>query len=153
MYQSTKFYDHTSGFSCAFRQWRATSHCKYIHGYALAFKFVFETDALDDCNWVVDFGGLHKLREELKHWFDHTTLVAVDDPESNLFKVMHELKLIQMRSMSSVGCEAFARFAYEVAVHFLRYNFPNARVVSCEVSEHGANSAVFHAPVAKVDER
>ena len=32
------------GCPCCFRQWRATSsHCRLIHGYALAFKFVFAT--------------------------------------------------------------------------------------------------------------
>ncbi len=44
IYRSTKMYDHNEGLSCCFRQWRATdSHCRLIHGYALAFKFVFAT--------------------------------------------------------------------------------------------------------------
>lgn len=32
LYQSTKTYGHDRGFSCAFRQWRADSHCRLIHG-------------------------------------------------------------------------------------------------------------------------
>ena len=55
-FKSTKTYGHDLGFSAAFRQWRADSHCKYIHGYALAFRFEFEADELDVRNWVVDFG-------------------------------------------------------------------------------------------------
>lgn len=42
VYRSTKTYGHNAGLSCAFRQWKANSHCKYLHGYALSFKFVFE---------------------------------------------------------------------------------------------------------------
>ena len=33
------------------------SHCRLIHGYALAFKFVFATRELDERNWCFDFGG------------------------------------------------------------------------------------------------
>lgn len=62
-YISTKQYGHELGLSCAFRQWKADSHCKYIHGYALAFKFKFETDTLDSNNWVVDFGNLKELKK------------------------------------------------------------------------------------------
>ncbi|HEX2555077.1 MAG TPA: hypothetical protein VHL98_15360, partial [Microvirga sp.] len=47
IYRSTKVYDHNEGLSCCFRQWRAThSHCRLLHGYALAFKFVFATHEL-----------------------------------------------------------------------------------------------------------
>ena len=48
LYRSTKLYDHNEGLSCCFRQWRAEhSHCQQVHGYALAFRFVFATDRLD----------------------------------------------------------------------------------------------------------
>ena len=46
-YKSTKTHGHAIGLSAAFRQWRADSHCKYLHGYALAVKFVFEAGELD----------------------------------------------------------------------------------------------------------
>ena len=63
IYRSTKTYDHTEGLSCCFRQWRAThSHCRLVHGYALAFKFVFATYELDERNWCFDFGGLKPIR-------------------------------------------------------------------------------------------
>ena len=44
---SGKTYTHSTGHSCAFRQWRADSHCKYVHGYAFRFKVWFEGE-LDD---------------------------------------------------------------------------------------------------------
>ena len=37
MYRSTKTYGNERGLSCAFRQWRADSHCNLIHGYSLGF--------------------------------------------------------------------------------------------------------------------
>ena len=57
VFRSTKTYGHEMGFSCAFRQHRADSHCRLVHGYALAFHFEFEATELDVRNWVVDFGG------------------------------------------------------------------------------------------------
>ena len=59
-YQSTKIIELGS---CAFRQWRADSHCKFIHGYRLVAKFWFECEKLDERNWVVDFGGLKELKQ------------------------------------------------------------------------------------------
>ena len=66
--------------SCAFRQWRATSHCRFIHGYQLKAKIWFSCSSLDDKGWAVDFGGLKDLKAELKSIYDHTTTVAADDP-------------------------------------------------------------------------
>ena len=45
-YFSSKNMD-TRGLSAAFRQWKADSHCKYIHGYALEFEFEFGANELD----------------------------------------------------------------------------------------------------------
>ena len=78
---STKTYGHERGYAVAYRQWRADSHCNLIHGYALSFKFYFETDHLDARNWAMDYGGLKPLKALLEDWFDHTLLVAEDDPQ------------------------------------------------------------------------
>ena len=86
-YYSTKTYDHNEGLSCAFRQWKAThSHCRWIHGYALAVKFTFGAHKLDDRNWVQDFGGLKDIKQWLKQMFDHTLCISEDDPELDKFK-------------------------------------------------------------------
>ena len=34
-FQVIKTFGAERGFSCAFRQWKADSDCKYIHGYSL----------------------------------------------------------------------------------------------------------------------
>ena len=41
--------------STAFRQWKADSHCKLIHGYRLQCKLWFTAEELDDKNWIYDF--------------------------------------------------------------------------------------------------
>src|SRR5882672_2561450 len=77
-YVSTKTYKNLG--STSYRQWRADSHCRRIHGYSLSFHFEFGSNDLDVRNWVVDFGGLKPLKDLLEDWFDHTLLVAIDDP-------------------------------------------------------------------------
>lgn len=143
-YFSTKTYTHETGLTTTFRQHRATSHCRFLHGYALQVKFVFFANSLDDNGWVVDFGGLKGLKAFLAYWFDHTTVVAADDPNLSDFNQLANIGLIQLRVMPSVGCEAFAAFIFEEAEKWMTSEglSPRCRLVSVEVSEHGANSAI-----------
>ena len=73
-YYSTKTYGPNIGLSAVFRQPLAHSHCKFLHGYSLQFKFIFSCSELDERNWVVDFGGLKPLKKWLKE-FCKPTLV------------------------------------------------------------------------------
>ena len=103
-----------NGYSTAFRQWRAShSHCKFIHGYALKFKITF-SGKLDDKNWVCDFGSFKRngIKEHMNYMFDHTTIVAKDDPELAFFKIMDKKGLIQLRILDHVGCEKFAEYVF-----------------------------------------
>lgn len=144
-YASTKTYGANLGLSCAFRQHRADSHCNKLHGYALEFKFVFGADKLDYRNWVVDFGGLKALKQALQDWFDHKTIVAQDDPLLPEIMELGKKGLLEWVLMKNVGCEAFAEFAYGLAVEAITPMNKDKRikVLSCEVREHGANSAIY----------
>jgi len=144
-FRSTKTYGHELGLSAAFRQWRAESHCRLIHGYALAVKFVFESDDLDVRNWVVDFGSLKSLKQMLQDTFDHTTIIAEDDPHLEYFRQGHQLGVLNLVVLPAVGCEKYAQFIYECTQVWLKDNgyAPRCRVVSVEVAEHGANSAIY----------
>ena len=144
-YRSTKTFGHELGLSTAFRQWRADSHCRYIHGYALAFRFEFESDELDARNWVVDFGGLKNLRGLLEDTFDHKLLVAQDDPDIEWFREAHRRGIADVVEIQAGGCEKFAELVYECTEQWLRdAGFaPRCRLVSVEVREHGANSAIY----------
>ncbi len=107
-YVSTKRYDHDRGYSIAYRQWRADSHCRFIHGYSLAFDLEFESENVDVRNWVVDFGSLRTFKDFLDEYFDHTLLVSSDDPELEFFLDLDKRGLAQVREVEKTGCEGLA---------------------------------------------
>jgi 6-pyruvoyltetrahydropterin/6-carboxytetrahydropterin synthase len=140
-----KTYGHDEGLSCCFRQWQAThSHCRFLHGYALAFRFTFVTATLDDRGWCVDFGGLKPLRAWLHDMFDHTLIAAADDPELPAWEGLAAAGLVQLRVLPAVGCEAFARQAHAWATRFLNAETAGrVRAERVEVSEHDGNTAAY----------
>lgn len=145
VFRCTKTYDHTEGLSCCFRQWRAAhSHCRFLHGYALAFRFVFATHQLDENNWCFDFGGMKPIKDWLKTMFDHTLLIAQDDPELARFEALAADGLGDVRVLAAVGCEAVAKHVHEYVSDYLR-DATASRVwlESVEVKEHGGNSAIY----------
>lgn len=144
MHYSTKTYGHDRGFSCCFRQWKASSHCNQLHGYSLSFELVFKGE-LDSCNWVVDFGGLKEVQDYLNHWFNHTTVISSDDPHLDWFEKAKENALIDLRVMPAVGCEKFAEFVAEyVSQWIIMMGFSQrVKLDSVKVSEHNANSAIY----------
>ena len=169
-YYSTKTYGTDRGLSCCFRQWRAShSHCSTLHGYSIGIRLVFECDTLDDKNWAMDFGGLKEFKAWADHMFDHTLIVAEDDPHLEFFRKMswmgnppisgivnqpnvkpHERGAIcDLRVVEGVGCEMFARLCYDKMAELLasgtmRYPInPTVRIKSAEVFEHAGNSAIY----------
>jgi 6-pyruvoyltetrahydropterin/6-carboxytetrahydropterin synthase len=142
---SSKTYGHEIGLSCCFRQWRAESHCRFLHGYALSVRVDFVAKKLDKRNWVVDFGGLKTFKELLQESFDHKLVVAEDDPLIATFRELEIAGAAELVVMPAVGCEAFAEFIYDAATQWLSDNgyAPRVRVAGVEVREHGANSASF----------
>jgi len=148
-YQSTKILELGS---CAFRQWRADSHCKYIHGYRLIAKFWFSCDTLDDKNWVVDFGGLKELKKTLEYQFDHTLCIANDDPLLQSFRELHRLGAVDLRIMTGgVGIEKTAEWCFNTANKYIKET-TNGRcwVEKVEVWEHDKNSAIVKEDSIKV---
>lgn len=147
VFKSTKTYGHDIGLSCAFRQWRAESHCKYIHGYALSIRLEFSTNELDERNWAVDFGSLKSFKQMLQDTFDHKLLVAQDDPAIDDLTMLEQLGLAQVVVVPAVGCERFAEYVFGAAETWLQSNgyAPRVWVSKIEVAEHGANSAIVEA--------
>ena len=173
-FYSTKTYGTDRGLSCCFRQWRAIhSHCSNFHGYAIGIKLIFECDTLDDKNWCMDFGGLKLFKTWADHMFDHTLIVAEDDPMLERFKEMagwssdpeHDGNpdrvqaepylrkgVCDLRIVKGVGCEMFAKMCYDQMNIILdnmkestgRYPInPSVRIKSAEVFEHAGNSAIY----------
>ena len=149
-FQSTKVFD---GFSCVFRQWKAEgTHCRFLHGYGVSFKVWFEGE-LDERNWVWDFGGMKRANGTIdgmnpKAWmdymFDHTTIVAEDDPYLEGWKAMDHHGLIQLRVIPHVGAERFAEFVFNKINDFVKAETDNrVRVTKVEFMEHNKNSAIY----------
>ena len=150
MYQSTKLFD---GFSCCFRQWKAEStHCRFLHGYGVSFRVTFEGD-LDERNWVWDFGGMKRAKTLIddmqpKEWmdtmFDHTVIVAIDDPELPSFQALDKAGIIQLRTVEATGAEKFAEFIYHKLNEFVyKETQGRVRVAQVEFMEHGKNTAIY----------
>jgi len=153
-FQSTKLFD---GFSCVFRQWKAEdTHCKYLHGYALSFRIWFEGE-LDDRNWVWDFGGMKRAKSRIdglspKAWmesmFDHTTIIADNDPHLYQFQKMNTDGIIQLRILPAVGAEQFAKYIFGKINTFVLAETKNrVKVVKVEVYENERNSASYEESV------
>lgn len=97
----------------AYRQWKADTNCKLIHGYSYSFHFEFESDELDVRNWVMDFGSLRPLKEKLEEWFDHKLLVAQDDPQIEWYKEAEKRGIAKLTIVGRTGCEGLADFLYK----------------------------------------
>lgn len=163
-YFSTKRYGPEEGFSIAYRQWRADRKsgktsgvysrdeipgCCALHGYAVGFFIEFECTTLDARNWVVDFGSLRSFKNFLKENFDHTMLVAEDDPEFTTLENLHKMGLAKMVVVEATGCEALGKYLYDYLNEiWLPENYPKngeheVRCRKVEVYETPANSGGY----------
>lgn len=144
IHRSTKTFTHEVGLSCAFRQWRAESHCSKLHGYALQVSLEFCAEDLDECGWVQDFGGLKPIKAWLELMFDHKTVVAFDDPHMAIFVDLNRLKIIDVTIVyPGTGCENFAMMIYDFVDHWLGAQPRRVQLVKVEVREHGGNSGIY----------
>ena len=110
-YNSTKEY--VDKFPVAYRQWKADSHCNVIHGYSFTMRFFFGTDHLDVRNWVADYGGMGELKQFLDEQFDHTLLVAEDDPHIDWYKEAKKKGIANVITLPKLGCEGLADQLYK----------------------------------------
>lgn len=133
-----------SGFPCTHRQWKASSHCRFVHGYSREFYFEFACNELTKEKWVMDFGGLKDVKAWLEDMFDHTFLASDDDPCLDEFKLLDEKGVIQLRVLPNAGMEGTAEFVYNHVNEMVRAQ-TNDRVwvTKVEVRENENNSAFF----------
>jgi 6-pyruvoyltetrahydropterin/6-carboxytetrahydropterin synthase len=149
-FQSSKVFD---GFSTVFRQWKADdTHCRFLHGYGISFKVYFEGE-LDNRNWVWDFGGMKRAKTKIdgmspKDWmdymFDHTVIVAEDDPSMNIWVGLDNTDAIQLRIIPATGAEKFAEYIFNKINPFvLEETKGRVRVTKVKFMEHGKNAAYY----------
>tara|TARA_X000001382_G_scaffold127079_1_gene114460 strand:+ start:554 stop:1000 length:447 start_codon:yes stop_codon:yes gene_type:complete len=134
------------GYSTAFRQWKADSHCSTLHGYAFCFKVWFEGE-LDDNGWVIDFGCFKRngVKEWMNNMFDHTTCVSADDPELEIFEEMDDRGIIDLRVFEDgVGCEKFAQYVADYLNGIVQEDTDNrVSVYKVQCWEHNDNMAEY----------
>ena len=141
------------------RQWKATTtHRQFLHGYGISFKVYFE-GKLDNRNWVWDFGGMKRAKtlidgKQPKAWmdymFDHTVLVAEDDPMLMKLQALDNgvgkqfEGCLQLRIIPATGAEKFAEYIYNKLNNFV-VTETNGRVkiVKVKFMEHGKNAAYY----------
>lgn len=147
-YGIKKVIPHSEGLSAVYRQWRADSHCRFLHGYSLQFLLFIHCDALDQNGWVYDYGQFKKLKKWLRKTFDHRVIVARDDPEFNRIRKLEKHGVCRVSVMDQVGTEAFAREVME-EMNYLIQQDPSARErgVVCDMvgcTEHEGNTALVN---------
>jgi 6-pyruvoyltetrahydropterin/6-carboxytetrahydropterin synthase len=83
-------------------------------------------------------------KEWMDTMFDHTVIVAIDDPKLETFQAMEVMGLIQLRTVEATGAEKFAEFIYNKLSEFVYEETQGrVRIAQVEFMEHGKNTAIY----------
>jgi len=76
--------------------------------------------------------------------FDHTLIIAKDDPYHDEFMKMRDDKIIQLRVIEATGAEKFAEYVYNKLNNFVHEETEGrVRVTKVKFMEHGKNAAYY----------
>jgi len=82
----------------------------------------------------------------MEYMFDHTVVVAEDDPELDNFRDMHDRGVIQLRVVEAVGAEKFAEYLYHKLNDFVQLETEGrVRIAKVKFMENHKNSAIYAA--------
>jgi 6-pyruvoyltetrahydropterin/6-carboxytetrahydropterin synthase len=92
----------------------------------------------------MDFSGLKKVKAFLSYWFDHTFLVAKDDPNMDSFVELDNKGLIQLRVMDNPSIEGTSIFVLKEIQNIINTLVKNRVVIveRVEVFENEKNSCI-----------
>ena len=83
-------------------------------------------------------------KEWMDWMFDHTVIVAKDDPYINNFRNLHASGIIQLREVEATGAEKFAEFIFKKLNTFVRTETNDrVHVKKVEFMEHNKNRAIY----------
>lgn len=99
--------------SCVHRNWRGAERMQVLHGYARSVEIEFIASYLDHSGVVIDFSSLSSVKNILENQFDHTLLVAEDDPLRESFTSLADQGAADIRLMQSVTLEGSAAWVVE----------------------------------------
>ena len=101
---------------CCHRSWANQGKRFFLHGYERTFEVEFAfAETEPDTGEVVDSSAVREIRAALRYQFDHTTLIAVDDPQRDLFELLAERGVIDLRIMDNTGMEGSAAWVFDTA--------------------------------------
>jgi 6-pyruvoyltetrahydropterin/6-carboxytetrahydropterin synthase len=84
----------------------------------------------------------------MDYMFDHTTIIAEDDPALENFRRLDVEGIIQLRILPSVGAEQFARFVFEKLNAFVGVEtHGRVQVTSVQFRENERNTASYSKPL------
>jgi len=99
---------------CCRRSWANQGKRFFLHGYERTFEVEFAC-AETESDTVVDSSTVRMIRTALRYQFDHTTLIAVDDPQRDLFDLLAARGVIDLRIMDNTGMEGSAAWVFDTA--------------------------------------
>lgn len=142
-YRVTKLFD---DLPCCHRSWAHQGRCAFLHGYERSFLIEFACRELEpETGFVVDFSALKAVRAMLAEQFDHTTLIAADDPELPAFRELAARGVVDLRVMAHTGMEGAAHWVYETVDALMRKTTGGrAWVTSVEARENRKNAVTLH---------
>jgi len=80
----------------------------------------------------------------MDYMFDHTFIVAEDDPYKESFMKMDEAGVAQVRVIPATGAESFAKFILEKVAPFISEETEGrVKVTKVEFREHSKNTASY----------
>ena len=87
---------------------------------------------------------VNQPKEWMDYMFDHTIIIAEDDPEVEAFKQMDQAGVAQLRVIPATGAEKFAEYIYNKLNEFVKAETDNrVRVTKVKFMEHGKNAACY----------
>jgi 6-pyruvoyltetrahydropterin/6-carboxytetrahydropterin synthase len=108
-------------FPFAHRAHNHNGHCALIHGHNWQFDITFKADETDENGFVIDFGKLKPLKDDLARIFDHTLLINNTDPLARSIRsFLNDHHLQNVRMVDDCSCEGIAKLVYELTAAWVK---------------------------------
>jgi 6-pyruvoyltetrahydropterin/6-carboxytetrahydropterin synthase len=137
--------------SCAFRHWRGDQRLGSMHGYALAITLRMRTTRSEPgAAGLVDFSKFGSIKQLLQNQFDHTLLVADDDPEAATFVGFGERTGTRVHLMPNVALDGIATWVMTHCDAEVTSLDPFLKLVGVRVQENARSSIEIAAGFSEV---
>ncbi|WP_404822152.1 6-pyruvoyl trahydropterin synthase family protein [Mycolicibacterium doricum] len=115
-----------------------------MHGYARSVEIQFQASNLDRAGVVIDFSSMKSIKALLEMQFDHTVLVAQDDPLREEFERLASLGAANLRVMEDTSLEGSARWIHDAVTPIVEVETSGrVRISRIEVRESAKNTVLL----------